>query len=154
MTIVPHHDLRARFMAKVRVSSDCWEWLAYKDPSGYGAMKVGGVRVNAHRVSHELFKGEIPDGMWIDHLCRNRGCVNPDHLEAVEPRVNTLRGVGPLMSILRAEARTQCDKGHELTSDNIVSWTGRKNCLTCYRAKERSRKRISRAKARAAQVTA
>lgn len=82
-------------MARVRVtSSGCWEWPG-NQRGGYGRIetKVAGKRRRpaAHRVFYEEFVGPIPDGLSIDHLCRNRACVNPDHLEPVSMRENLLR---------------------------------------------------------------
>jgi hypothetical protein len=70
-----------RFWAKVYRGDDCWEWLAAKSTAGYGRFKVAGGLVQAHRFAYEDIVGPIPDGLQLDHLCRNRACVNPDHLE-------------------------------------------------------------------------
>ena len=73
--------------------SGCWLWTAAVDEqTGYGRLGIGTRSVAAHRIAFELFVGPIPDGMVIDHLCRVRRCVNPDHLEAVSQRENLLRG--------------------------------------------------------------
>jgi len=69
----------------------CWNWLKAKSPAGYG--RFGSTPLYAHRASYECFKGSIPTGLQIDHLCRNRGCINPAHLEAVTSRENTMRGL-------------------------------------------------------------
>ena len=71
----------------------CWIWQGGLNFKGYGTMRLKGYGRSAHRNSYEAFKGSIPEGHQIDHLCRVRSCVNPDHLEAVEPRENTLRGL-------------------------------------------------------------
>lgn len=86
-----------RFWSKVdrRGAEDCWEWLASRQPNGYGQFSPGGRAggmTTAHRVAYELTFGPIPEGLSIDHLCRNRGCVNPAHLEAVSQRENVQRG--------------------------------------------------------------
>ena len=88
-----------RFWSKVDKSGDCWEWTSSKHKLGYGRFAVteGGVtRVEgAHRVSYELTHGAIPEGLHIDHMCHNEGCVNPSHLRAVTPKQNTENRKGP-----------------------------------------------------------
>lgn len=86
------------FWRKVDKSGDCWEWTAAIFPNGYGAFKNGKKNYLAHRWSYEHEKGEIPKGLEIDHLCRNRKCVNPDHLEAVCHTTNVERGNAPRSS--------------------------------------------------------
>ena len=92
-----------RFWSKVdrRGLDECWEWLGAKLVKGYGHFFLGGTRqegnrrwVLAHRFAYEELVGPIPDGLDLDHLCRNVGCCNPAHLEPVSRSVNLLRGVG------------------------------------------------------------
>ncbi|HEV2928117.1 MAG TPA: HNH endonuclease signature motif containing protein, partial [Propionibacteriaceae bacterium] len=111
-------EVAARFWAKVDRSGGpdaCWPWTANRMDSGYGRYSIDGRSKLAHRISYELSVGSIPDGLQIDHLCRNKPCVNPTHLEAVTQRENLLRGdTVPA----RNAARTHCANGHEFTPEN------------------------------------
>lgn len=124
------------FWNKVTFAGPCWEWYRL-DKTGYGrytfwnatAQKVQSIM--AHRVSYQLLVGDIPSGIVLDHLCRNRACVNPDHLEMVTNRENILRGSGLAAQNAR---KTHCKRGHALTPDNIKpSKDGHRRCLTCVR---------------------
>lgn len=77
----------------INQTSGCWEWQLYKDSKGYGVIKRLGKNYQAHRHIYELHKGTIPEGMQLDHKCRNTSCVNPDHLEPVTGAENTRRGL-------------------------------------------------------------
>src|SRR5437870_177242 len=81
--LTPADYLETRFWSKVKKTSSCWEWMAAKYPAGYGKFQMGDKNIQAHRIAYEMLRGPIPDGKCIDHLCRNRGCVNPDHMELV-----------------------------------------------------------------------
>jgi len=117
---------------KFLVGDGCWEWIASRDPNGYGRIWAEGSRVvMAHRLVYEMVVGPIPDGLFLDHLCRNRGCVRPDHLEPVTCRENTLRGESPAAIGAR---KTHCLRGHELTAENNYFVQGKRSCRTCRRA--------------------
>lgn len=83
----PTRTTEERFWEKVDQSGDCWMWLASKYPSGYGAFWTDRCHA-AHRIAYEYSVGPIPDGLFLDHTCRNRGCVNPAHLRVVTNQQN------------------------------------------------------------------
>ena len=134
----------ARFMSKLDVNeeTECWVWIGPHNRTGYGLFKIGGERRLAHRVSWELHRGPIPDGLTIDHLCRNRECVNPEHLEPVTQVENNLRrpdpngGGGGWARLQRA--KTHCPAGHLYDELNTYHWGGGRYCKTCRSAKIRS----------------
>lgn len=114
---------------------DCWPWLGVRTYNGYGRFKLTARKspVRAHRLAYEEMVGPIPEGLVIDHLCRNRLCVNPDHLEPVTNRENLLRGEG--IAAINA-AKTHCVKGHPFDEVNtyIEPSNGKRKCRTCRRA--------------------
>ena len=119
-----------RFMIKVaQGQKGCVVWTAGTNGVGYGLFWDGGRDVMAHRWAYEYFKGKIPAGLQLDHLCRNRNCVNPAHLEPVTQRENILRGdTLPASQI----TRTHCPQGHPYEGDNLYIWTdGSRQCRTC-----------------------
>src|SRR4051812_32733455 len=98
----------------------CWEWQMSKTPGAYGQVWHEGRMQVAHRVYYKVCVGPIPEGLVLDHLCRNPGCVNPDHLEPVTQRVNVMRGD----AVTRINAtKTHCVHGHELSGDNLYPTT-------------------------------
>ena len=124
-----------RFWAKVKkVDSGCWEWQAGLQGSGYGLFcPTHKQKVPAHRFAYELLRGSIPEGLKLDHLCRNRICVNPSHLEPVTLRENILRGVGPAAINGR---KTHCLRGHPLTDENVYLYKGMRHCRICGRIRD------------------
>lgn len=118
-----------RFVDKIDVlDNGCWQWLGSLVSSGYGMFSVGSTNFYAHRFSYLLYNGELTKPLHIDHLCRNRGCVNPEHLELVTMKENILRGEG---TGARNARKTHCKRGHEFTPDNIRYEGKGKVCRTC-----------------------
>ena len=119
----PTDVLPSRFWEKVDIG-DCWEWLAGRRRGGYASYWHEGSGKLGHRVAYEALVGAIPDHLEIDHLCRNRSCVNPEHLDLVTRRENTLRGE----SFAAQNARkVKCHRGHR-------DWRpqpGGRVCATC-----------------------
>lgn len=141
---------KERFLGKINAtsgSSDCWEWRGAPISSGYGQFvpnrTVSGQRAKpilAHRYSYELFVAPIPEGLYIDHLCRNKMCVNPAHLEPVTQAENVRRGV----SIHAHNSRkTHCKWGHEFTPENVIQVTAKSGnpgrlCRECHTLRGRN----------------
>lgn len=116
--------------------SGCWEWVGRIHKEGYGIWRARGRPALAHRKMYETHRGPIPKGLVIDHLCRNKICVNPDHLEAVTDRVNILRGSGG--SAINAQ-KTSCHRGHPFSARNTYRWheDGARYCRVCRRDSQR-----------------
>lgn len=128
-----------RFLRKISINTarmfdgtPCWEWIGCKDTNGYGAFTTEAPNrrlVRAHRWAYSHWIQPIPDALTIDHLCRNRMCVNPFHLELVSKGINTLRGRSP---IALNSTKIYCKRGHKLFGENIwFDSHGWRQCKTC-----------------------
>lgn len=108
-----------RFWAKVAKSTPgaCWEWTASLTSTGYGQFNDGSRIRTAHRFAYELVVGPVPDGLVLDHLCRNATCINPAHLEPVTQRENIMRS--PTAPPALNARKTHCKHGHELDGANL-----------------------------------
>jgi HNH endonuclease len=142
--------LEDRFWSKVAKSDDppfwwlnggCWEWTG-TTREGYGRIKNSNRLSNAHVLSYQWSKGPIPDGYRIDHLCRNRRCVNPHHLDAVTHQTNIKRGLskwygvseGLLKGHQKSRNATHCPQGHPYSGDNLfINVNGSRRCRQCNR---------------------
>ena len=132
--------LAQRFCEKVEIQQNgCWLWTGARtarDKRAYGCIGVEYKQQPAHRVSYEMFVGPIPEGLDLDHLCRTRLCVNPDHLEPVTRRENLRRGTGMVAENI---AKTHCKHGHQFSPENtkvyVYPHRTERVCLTCSRAR-------------------
>ncbi len=116
----------------------CWLWTAYTGSWGYGKFWISSRKgVRPPRYAYEFCVGPIPEGLTLDHLCRVRACVNPDHLEPVTNRENILRGCGVAATNAR---KTHCLRGHAFTKANTyIPYFGRRICRTCRRLRTNAR---------------
>ena len=127
-----HTSHMRTFWAKVDVadSTGCWEWTGKKNHKGYGYIYLEGGLKRAPRFAYEAFVGPIPDGLHIDHLCRNRACVRPDHPEPVTSGENPRRAM-----------RSHCVNGHPFNEENTWMHKGKRYCRECRRRRNREQQR-------------
>lgn len=121
----------SRLSLKVRQSrGGCWVWSGNRLPTGYGVFSLKRRTVYPHRIMYMIFVGDIPAGLHIDHLCRNRACCNPAHLEPVTCAENLRRS--PIQITTIQAQKTECHRGHPLSGDNLsVSPRGHRTCRAC-----------------------
>jgi len=150
---MPRYQRRSiaqRLEEDVDRSGACWLWKRHVRRDGYAFMQIattpGAVKaIFVHRASWEHYRGPIPEGMTVDHLCRVRHCLNPEHLQLVTPRVNTLRGSS--QPAINAK-KTHCKRGHPLSGENLyVSRKGFRQCRMCVRRRRQAAARRMRAAA-------
>ncbi|WP_086846973.1 HNH endonuclease signature motif containing protein [Amycolatopsis kentuckyensis] len=135
-------DPEARFWEKVDRSGDCWLWTKTTNHDGYGRFWVDRVGYLAHRFSYQLRHGEIPKGLVLDHLCRVRTCVRPEHLEPKTDRDNILAPGSLALAKINSET-PECPRGHALTEPNLIPTQlkkGSRECLACNRARSYCRR--------------
>lgn len=126
---------RRKFWTRVEKTDGCWQWRGSVTGYGYGQYGHGlpGLTMRVHKLAWEAQNGPVPVGLVLDHLCRNRLCVRPDHLQAVPNRVNVLRGEG--LSAVNARKR-HCRRGHPFSDRDA---DGRRRCEQCERIKYEAR---------------
>ena len=123
--------LKTFLLSNIKIKNNCWVWTNHKPrPDGYVKIVYKKKQVLIHRLSYEVFKDELTKGLEIDHLCRNKLCINPDHLEEVTHKENVLRGISPMA--INAK-KTICNRGHKFTEQNtyIEPKTGKRHCRIC-----------------------
>ncbi len=125
-----NEELKNRLKSRIKIKKNgCWIYTRSKNKKGYGRLSAWGKLSLAHRISYIVFKGEIPNGKYLDHLCRNRSCINPNHLEPVTNRENILRGIGIAAINYR---KKKCTFGHKFDKKNtLVRPDGRRQCINC-----------------------
>lgn len=133
---------KERLLSKVRyLSTGCWQWTDSLVDEGYGHLNIhlNGRKVTkrAQRVSFELFVRELQPGEVTDHICENRGCVNPQHLRATDNRTNVLRGRG---HTARNARKVRCKRGHPFTPENTRVYHGMRHCKKCCALRMRRRR--------------
>jgi hypothetical protein len=129
----------AYLSARVEPEGDCWLWTRSLNNRGYGQVQLADHRGLAHRFSYEYHRAEIPAGLHLDHLCRNRRCINPWHLEPVTQRENNIRSNAPSAIAYRSNT---CTRGHARTAENTYhAKNGKRFCRTCHNATEMRRRR-------------
>ena len=133
--MIPLDSLQRRVFPRIREVGSCWEWSGAKS-KGYGIVGYRQKNVYLHRLMYELRFGPIPRGLTIDHLCRNRACCNPEHMEVVTAGENTLRGE----TLTRAnKAKTHCPRGHAYDSANTYRMRHSRYCKKCLSIRRRRR---------------
>lgn len=139
-----------KFWARVspEPNTGCWLWMGQSNGRGYGRLHLHDHQlVLAHRFSWEIHKGLVPDGLELDHLCKVKICVNPDHLEPVTHEENIARGNGGWMQ----RAQTECVNGHEFTAENTYNYLSKRGiskrqCKECNRIRSRLWQRVNKRK--------
>jgi hypothetical protein len=120
------------FWSRVEKQGECLIWTRYCNEKGYPYFYDGKRMRRAHIVAYELMIGSVPEGLELDHLCRVRHCVNPDHLEAVTHRVNMLRSESPQLTGIINRSKTHCNYGHPFSGDNLyILKGGGRQCKIC-----------------------
>lgn len=130
-----------RLLNKMLVGDGCWLWIAATDTHGYGVIRSNYILMKAHRAVYEFYVGPIPSGLDLDHLCRNRSCVRPDHMEPVTRQTNIRRGAGNGGTEWDGNhynnSKTHCLSGHPFSEENTRLWRTHRICRTCARLRAR-----------------
>lgn len=156
ISVIPTPDtepmtLEERFWNKVDAEGDCWLWTGGQNGTGHGHFNFteNGVRrlIIASRFAWQVLVGPIPEGLEMDHLCRNPPCVNPDHLEPVTHRENMLRGFAPTMRAFKNSLPGKCPNGHSWIDNTRFNQRGVRECSACNVERVRANRQAKRAAA-------
>lgn len=132
MRAYTRRNLLERLQEKIqKFLTPCWIWRGTISVKGYGVIGVRDKVVYAHRAVYIAYKGPIPEGLELDHLCRNTSCVNPEHLEPVAHKENCRRGSAAQVNANLQLSKTHCPKGHSYTGANLYVWKGKRSCRIC-----------------------
>lgn len=136
----------ARFWSRVEKTPTCWLWIGWKTMSGYGGIKIKGKQYRAHRISLNIHGIETPEGLHVDHKCRVRRCVRPDHLRVVTRTVNVMENSEGVAAA--NVKKTHCPQGHEYRGSNLYVHHRARYCVACCRARtaEWRRRKLDAAK--------
>lgn len=136
-----HESLKKRIL--IAPESNCWLWIGAISNTGYGniSIKINDIRKTylAHRYYYQQVKGIIPKGMILDHICRVRNCVNPEHLEPVTQQENVLRGDFPKIAGAYQRNKIKCKRGHIYSEENTrIKFKGKYKCRECQKYNKRN----------------
>lgn len=144
-----------RFFGRVEKTESCWNWLGGTGKGGYGIFRISSTQYYVHRVSWAIANGGTPGSLCIDHLCKNRTCVNPSHMELVTLAVNTMRGDTSSSIPVINSRKTHCIRGHEFNEDNVFfDAKGSRRCRECFRIHDHSPRRLRLRRERRARLNA
>ncbi len=133
----PRSNPKERFLSKISIIDSCWNWTGKLDKDGYGRFRLPDRWVLAHRFAYEYFKCSIGD-LVIHHLCHNKKCVNPDHLEPMTIGDNNRQADHMIGVNLR---KTHCVRGHEFSKSNTRIYKNSRCCRACDRARNQVRRK-------------
>lgn len=141
----PHLPVMERFYRNTESCGDCIVWVGKRSKGGYGQFRIGKRGVDrkmayAHRWVYEHINGPVPCSLDLDHLCRNRACVNVEHLEPVSRKENIRRSPLPHNGATFQKSKTHCPSGHPYDESNTLYDSGARRCRTCRNARQRKRK--------------
>lgn len=125
---IPHIVKVERFLSMIRVENECWKYTGHIAKDGYGVISFSGDKYKAHRIAYSIFKTHPKTNLVLDHTCRNRSCVNPEHLREVTSKINILENSEGVAS--KNKNKTHCNSGHSYEG-NLYTSKGKRECKKC-----------------------